>query len=132
MLLLLSEEDPEKINCVIKNLAMRDNDIELKRESNGLLYTIKENFPFLSIYFERFHQACRKDFVTSCLKKIAKDLEYKLDDIQIKELKYIVTHKFFSEIESRYCDNGGDLTSRGLILEQQYQEPVPERFSYTN
>lgn len=131
MLLLLSEEDPEKINCVIKNLAMRNNDIELKRESNGLLYTIKENFPFLSIYFERFHQACRKDFVTSCLKKIAKDLEYKLDDIQIKELKYIVTHKFFSEIESRYCDNGGDLTSRGLILEQQYQEPVPrEIFLY--
>ena len=125
MLLLLTEEDSEKINCVIKNLARMDNDIELKRDSNGLLYTIKENFPFLSIYFERFHEACRKDFVTSCLKKIAKDLKYKLDDIQIKELKYIVTHKFFSEIEDREYNGTGGLISKRLILDLDYRETVP-------
>jgi hypothetical protein len=131
MLLLLSEEDSEKINCVIKNLAMMDNDIELKRDSNGLLYTINENFPFLSKYFERFHQACRKDFVPSHLKKIAKDLEDILDDIKIKDLKYIVTRKFFSDIESRYWDSGGGLTSSGLILELESQEAVPrEIFLY--
>lgn len=125
MLLLLSEEDSEKINYIIKNLAKTDNDIELKIDSDGLLYTVKDNFPFLSIYFERFNKACRKEFVPSRLKKIAKDLEYKLDDIPIKELKYTVTRKFFSEIEDREYNGSGGLTRRRLILDLDYRETVP-------
>jgi hypothetical protein len=104
MLLLLSADDQEKVNCILKNLSKADNDVELKRDLNGLLYTVKENFPFLSIYFERFLEVTHT-FVFNRLKEIANEIKDRLDKISLEELKYIVTRKFYTKIESRVWNN---------------------------
>lgn len=97
-LLLLSEEDPEKITCILKNLAKTENDIE-EHDSKGLVYTVKENYPFLSNYFEQFLEMTGT-FVFYSLKEIAIEIKDTLDKIPSGEPKYIVTRKFYFKIES--------------------------------
>jgi hypothetical protein len=115
MLLLLSEENPDKFNCILRNLAKTDNDVEIKRDFNGLAYTVKENYPFLSIYFEQFLKITGI-FVFNCLKDIAIGIQGNLDKISLEELKYIVTREFYSRIESRRWDNTKGMDFSSLMI----------------
>ncbi|NAL78049.1 hypothetical protein [Nitrososphaera sp. AFS] len=128
MLLLLSEEDPEQVNCVLKNLAKTDNDIHIKRDFNGLLYTVKENYPFLSIYFEKFLEVT-DNFAFHRLKAIAMEIEYTLDKILLEELKNIVTRKFYSGIETRDWSNATSSMSRTRLLDLAILGVVPKEVS---
>ena len=100
VLFLLSEDNIVVINAVLKNLSEIDRDLELKQDTNGLSYSIKENFPFLCNYFTEFQSAIHSDFVPSRLKDVVKEIENKLDFIEMKELKYYVTRKFYAYIQN--------------------------------
>ncbi|MDQ6666884.1 MAG: hypothetical protein M3Y53_01505 [Thermoproteota archaeon] len=102
MLFILSEDNFVEINDVLKNLIETDTDVELKKDSSGLSYTVKENFPFLSRYFIEFQRVVRKDFAFIALKRAGKIVQNKLESISMKELKYIVTREYYAQIEKFY------------------------------
>ena len=74
--------------------------MQIKQDTNGLSYSIKENFPFLCNYFTEFQSAIHREFVPSRLKDVVKEIENKLDFIEMKELKYYVTRKFYAYIQN--------------------------------
>jgi hypothetical protein len=88
------------------------NKIPIKTSNNK----IKERFPFLSRYNE-FKECLPINFAVDILREIAIDLQDKLEKMNIFDLKYEVTQKFFENIEASIWGVDGNIfPSEPIIL----------------
>lgn len=106
------EEEFEAMDPVKPGFTVGNKIFLEKKTSN---YKIKVRFPFLS-YYNEYKECLPLNFAVNTLYEIAIDLQNKLEEMNIFDLKYEVTQKFFIETENEIWGSSDILFFKPVIL----------------
>lgn len=91
------ENEFMRFNPVRRSISLdKEQIILIENQRSG--YYIKTRFPFLS-YYNEYKYYLPTNFAIQTLKEISLELQNKLEEMDIAEIKYFVTEKFFHRLE---------------------------------
>jgi hypothetical protein len=137
-----NKKNYKEINEVLENLAENNSNILFENEFQGFyeeeketmenrksfdtndFYThkVKDNFAFLSFY-NQYKKCLPDNFTANILIEVANELKYRLEEIEIPDLKHEVTSKFFTNIENYLWESFfyPKISNRDLISDETFE-----------